>query len=83
MFDCAFQVSKGDIWTSQLKYNHTLAFRQKTEFYTKFIENSLEHGKLDVANIFINGFGDGPSLILSFRLFLDMKKIQMYVSHAF
>lgn len=79
VFDCAFRISKGDIWTSQLKYNHTSAFRQKATFYTKFIESSLENGNFDVAKIDINSFGDGPSLMLSFRIYLDMRKIQMYV----
>jgi hypothetical protein len=77
VFDCAFRIGKGDIWTSQLKYNHTPAFRQKAAFYTKFIETSLEHGNFNVAKTDINSFGTGPDLLLSFRIYLDMRKIQM------
>lgn len=79
VFDCTFRISKGDLWTSQLKYNHTQAFRQKAAFYTKFIESSLGHGNLEmnVAKIDINSFGDGPSLMLNFRIYLDMRKIKM------
>lgn len=71
------QVSKGDVWTSQLKYNHTTAFRQKAAFYKKYIETTLESGNFNVARTEINNFGDGPSIVLSFRIYLDMRQIQM------
>ena len=77
VFDCEFRIAKGDIWVSQLKYNQTPIFRQKAAFYTKFIEMSLEHGNFNVAKTDINSFGNGPDIQLSFRIYLDMRKIQM------
>jgi hypothetical protein len=77
VFDCLFRVAKGDVYTAGLKYNHTAIYRQKAAFYTKFIETSLEHGSFNVAKTEINGFGPGPDIQLSFRIYLDMRKIQM------
>lgn len=77
VFDCAFRVAKGDVFTSGLKYNHTAVYRQKASFYTKFIETSLEHGSFNVAKTEINSFGNGPDIHLDFRIYLDMRKIQM------
>lgn len=77
VFDCIFRVTKGDVFTSGLKYNHTTAFRQKAAFYTRFIESSLEHASFNVAKTDINSFGNGPDLLLDFRIYLDMRKIQM------
>jgi hypothetical protein len=77
VFDCLFRVAKGDVYTSGLKYNHTAIYRQKAAFYTKFIETSLEHGSFNVAKTEIYGFGAGPDILLSFRVYLDMRKIQM------
>lgn len=77
VFDCLFRIAKGDVYTAGLKYNHTAIYRQKAAFYTKFIETSLEHGSFNVAKTEINGFGQGPDIQLSFRVYLDMRKIQM------
>jgi hypothetical protein len=77
VFDCAFRIIKGDLWVSQLKHNHTPVYRQKSVFYTKFIEKSLEHGSFNVVKTELNGFGNGPNLELNFRVYLDMSKIQM------
>jgi hypothetical protein len=77
VFDCLFRIAKGDVYTAGLKYNHTAIYRQKAAFYTKFIETSLEHGNFNVAKTEINGFGAGPDIQLSFRVYLDMRKIQM------
>lgn len=77
VFDCTFQVVNGDKWISQLKFNTTPIFRQKSAFYTKFIETSLEHGNFHVARTDINNFGNGPEMILNFRIYLDMRKILM------
>lgn len=71
------KVSRGDIWSSQLKNNQSTTFRQKSIFYKKFIENSLESGNFRVAKTEIFNYGEGPSLVLSFRIYLDMRKIQM------
>jgi hypothetical protein len=78
VFDCLFRIAKGDVYTAGLKYNHTAIYRQKAAFYTKFIETSLEHGSFNVAKTEINDFGPGPDTIqLSFRVYLDMRRIQM------
>ena len=77
VFDCSMQVAKGDVWNSQLKYNHMTAFRQKAAFYKKFIEASLENGSFNVARTEINNFGNGPSIVINFRIYLDMRQIQM------
>ncbi|XP_070497384.1 serine-rich adhesin for platelets [Chironomus tepperi] len=82
VFDCSFRIAKGDIWVSQLKYNQTPIFRQKAAFYTKFIETSLEHGNFNVAKTDINSFGNGPDIQLSFRIYLDMRKIQMTITNV-
>ncbi|CAG9800280.1 unnamed protein product [Chironomus riparius] len=82
VFDCGFRIAKGDIWVSQLKYNQTPIFRQKAAFYTKFIEMSLEHGNFNVAKTDINSFGNGPDIQLSFRIYLDMRKIQMTITNV-
>lgn len=72
------QIEKGDTWTPQLKYNHTTAFRQKAAFYKKYIETSLANGNFKVARTEINNFGEGlSSIVLSFRVYLDMRQIQM------
>ncbi|CRL02654.1 CLUMA_CG015910, isoform A [Clunio marinus] len=82
VFDCIFRIAKGDVFSSGLKYNHTSIYKQKTAFYTKFIETSLEHGNFNVAKTEINGFGAGPDVQLSFRIYLDMRKIQMTITNV-
>lgn len=77
VFDGKFMVSKGDVFTTGLKYNHTAAFQQKAEFYENIIVKSLEGNGLDVFKCEIFGFGDGPLITVLFRLFLDMRKIPM------
>lgn len=78
VFDCAFRVGKGDVYTTGLRYNHTGIYRQKAAFYEKFIGSSLEHGGFTVTKTEIGSFGNGPDIILTFRIYLDMRKIQMY-----
>jgi hypothetical protein len=77
VFDCSFRVTKGDIFTSGLKTNQTSVYRQKSVFYDKIVRRSLEKSGLTVTKTEIRGFGDGPVIELDFRIFLDMRKIQM------
>ena len=77
VFDCTFRVTKGDVYTTGLKYNTTAAFRQKSQFYERVIGTSLEKSGLTVSKAEINDFGDGPTIVLSFRVFLDMRQIKM------
>lgn len=76
-FDCTFRVARGDIYTTGLRTNSTPVYRQKTAFYEKLIETSLERSGLTVSRTEIMNFGDGPTIALSFRVFLDMRKIKM------
>lgn len=70
-------VSKGDIFTASLKNPQSLAYQQKSTFYERLLRNALEHAGLTVAKINISSFGDGPFINLTFRVFLDMRKIQV------
>lgn len=77
VFDGKFTVSRGDIFTSSLKYNHTTVYQQKSEFYTNLISESLEHSGLTVLDCYINGFGSGPLISVDFRVYLDMRRVPM------
>lgn len=77
VFDGKFQVSKGDVFTTGLKYNHTSVYQQKAEFYRNLITESLENNGLTVYKCEINGFGNGPLIQPDFRVFLDMRRVPM------
>lgn len=77
VFDCTFRVTRGDIYTTGLRTNSTPVFRQKTAFYERLVGTSLEQSGLTVSRTEIMDFGDGPTIVLSFRVFLDMRKIKM------
>lgn len=77
VFDGKFLVSRGDVFTTGLKYNHTSVFQQKAEFYENVIVKTLENNGLDVFKCEIYGFGEGPLINVIFRLYLDMRKIPM------
>lgn len=77
VFDCTLRVTRGDIYTTGLRSNSTPVFRQKSAFYERLIDTSLEQSGLTVSRTEIMDFGDGPTIILTFRVFLDMRKIKM------
>ncbi|XP_050095677.1 uncharacterized protein LOC126577783 [Anopheles aquasalis] len=81
-FDCTFRVSRGDIYTTGLRTNSTPVYRQKTAFYERLIDTSLEHSGLTVSRAEIMSFGDGPTIVLSFRVFLDMRKIKITINNV-
>uniref|UniRef100_A0A182YFS9 Uncharacterized protein n=1 Tax=Anopheles stephensi TaxID=30069 RepID=A0A182YFS9_ANOST len=81
-FDCTFRVARGDIYTTGLRTNSTPVYRQKTAFYEKLIETSLERSGLTVSRTEIMNFGDGPTIALSFRVFLDMRKIKITINNV-
>uniref|UniRef100_A0A336L367 CSON003106 protein n=1 Tax=Culicoides sonorensis TaxID=179676 RepID=A0A336L367_CULSO len=90
IFDSTMSVTKGDIFTASLKNPQSLAYQQKSTFYERLLKNALEHAGLTVAKINISSFGDGPFINLTFRVFLDMRKIQVtinnveeHIKHAF
>ncbi|XP_053676513.1 mucin-5AC [Anopheles nili] len=81
-FDCTFRVARGDIYTTGLRTNSTPVYRQKTAFYEKLIDTSLERSGLTVSRAEIMNFGDGPTIALSFRVFLDMRKIKITINNV-
>uniref|UniRef100_A0A182F267 Uncharacterized protein n=1 Tax=Anopheles albimanus TaxID=7167 RepID=A0A182F267_ANOAL len=81
-FDCTFRVARGDIYTTGLRTNSTPVYRQKTAFYERLIDTSLEHSGLTVSRAEIMSFGDGPTIVLSFRVFLDMRKIKITINNV-
>uniref|UniRef100_A0A182QND1 SEA domain-containing protein n=1 Tax=Anopheles farauti TaxID=69004 RepID=A0A182QND1_9DIPT len=81
-FDCTFRVARGDIYTTGLRSNNTPIYRQKTAFYEKLIDTSLERSGLTVSRAEIMNFGDGPTIALSFRVFLDMRKIKITINNV-
>ncbi|XP_055547723.1 mucin-2 [Wyeomyia smithii] len=82
VFDCTFRVTRGDIYTTGLRSNHTSVFRQKSAFYERLIGTSLEQSGLTVSRTEIMDFGDGPTIVLSFRVFLDMRKIKITINNV-
>lgn len=83
IFDGRFQVTRGDVFTTGLKYNHTSVYQQKVEYYRNLITESLEHNGLTVYKSDIHGFGTGPLIQVDFRVFLDMRKVPMYVNSLY
>lgn len=82
VFDGKFQVTRGDVFTTGLKYNHTSAFQQKAEFYNNLVVDSLERNGLSVYKCQINGFGTGPLINVDFRVYLDMRRVPMYAHNS-
>ncbi|KAL9701330.1 hypothetical protein quinque_004771 [Culex quinquefasciatus] len=82
VFDCTFRVTRGDIYTTGLRTNSTPVFRQKTAFYERLVGTSLEQSGLTVSRTEIMDFGDGPTIVLSFRVFLDMRKIKITINNV-
>lgn len=75
IFDGKFQVTRGDVFTTGLKYNHTSVYQQKVDYYRNLITESLERNGLTVYKCDIHGFGNGPLVQVDFRVFLDMRKV--------
>ncbi|GAB0098565.1 hypothetical protein DMENIID0001_143110 [Sergentomyia squamirostris] len=73
VFDGSFQVMRGDMYTTGLKYNHTSAFRQKQQFYERLVETALTGGGLRTTRCDVMGFGTGPLIHVNFRVFVDIK----------
>lgn len=77
VFDSSMSVTKGDIFTAALKNSQSTVFQQKSNFYERLIRNALENSGLTVSRVEILSFGDGPFINITFRVFLDMRKIQV------
>uniref|UniRef100_A0A1B0CC96 SEA domain-containing protein n=1 Tax=Lutzomyia longipalpis TaxID=7200 RepID=A0A1B0CC96_LUTLO len=73
VFDGSFQVMRGDLYTTGLKYNHTAAFRQKQQFYERLIDSALASGGLRTTRCDVMSFGSGPLVNVNFRVFVDIK----------
>ncbi|CAD6999916.1 unnamed protein product [Ceratitis capitata] len=74
-FEGSFRIAKGDLFSTGLKYNHTTTYKQKIEFYKRFIERSLMDNGLQPLRVDTWGFGEGPLIKVSFRTFLDVRKL--------
>ncbi|BFF97734.1 mucin-5AC [Drosophila madeirensis] len=74
-FEGSFRIAKGDLYSTGLKYNHTTTYKQKIDFYKRFVERSLTDNGLQPLRTDVWGFGDGPLIKVSFRLFLDVRKL--------
>ncbi|XP_062706183.1 mucin-5AC [Aedes albopictus] len=82
VFDCTLRVTRGDIYTTGLRSNSTPVFRQKSAFYERLVDTSLEQSGLTVSRTEIMDFGDGPTIVLTFRVFLDMRKIKITINNV-
>ncbi|XP_055903763.1 mucin-5AC [Eupeodes corollae] len=74
-FEGSFRIAKGDLFTTGLKYNHTTTYKQKVEYYKRFVERSLTDNALQPIRVDVAGFGDGPLIKVSFRTYLDVRKL--------
>ncbi|EDW85358.2 uncharacterized protein Dwil_GK10554 [Drosophila willistoni] len=74
-FNGSFRISKGDLYSTGLKYNHTTTYKQKIEFYKRFVERALTDNGLQSLKTDVWGFGDGPLIKVFFRVFLDVRKL--------
>ncbi|XP_064541573.1 mucin-2 [Drosophila montana] len=74
-FEGSFRIAKGDLYSTGLKYNHTTTYKQKIEFYKRFVERALTDNGLQPLRTDVWGFGEGPLIKVSFRLFLDVRKL--------
>ncbi|EDW68681.1 mucin-2 isoform X2 [Drosophila virilis] len=74
-FEGSFRIAKGDLYSTGLKYNHTTTYKQKIDFYKRFVERALTDNGLQPLRTDVWGFGEGPLIKVSFRLFLDVRKL--------
>ncbi|XP_017841337.2 probable serine/threonine-protein kinase dyrk2, partial [Drosophila busckii] len=74
-FEGSFRIAKGDLYSTGLKYNHTTTYKQKIDFYKRFVERALSDNGLQPLRTDVWGFGDGPLIKVSFRVFLDVRKL--------
>lgn len=74
-FEGSFRIAKGDLYSTGLKYNHTTTYKQKIEFYRRFVERALTDNGLQPLRTDVWGFGEGPLIKVSFRVFLDVRKL--------
>ncbi|XP_068158555.1 mucin-2 [Drosophila tropicalis] len=74
-FNGSFRISKGDLYSTGLKYNHTTTYKQKIDFYKRFVERALADNGLQSLKTDVWGFGDGPLIKVFFRVFLDVRKL--------
>ncbi|XP_017473762.1 PREDICTED: mucin-2 [Rhagoletis zephyria] len=74
-FEGSFRIAKGDLFSTGLKYNHTTTYKQKIEFYKRFVERSLMDNGLQPLRVDTWGFGEGPLIKVFFRTFLDVRKL--------
>ncbi|EDV38948.1 uncharacterized protein Dana_GF25057 [Drosophila ananassae] len=74
-FEGSFRIAKGDLYSTGLKYNHTTTYKQKIDFYKRFVERAMLDNGLQPLRTDVWGFGEGPLIKVSFRVFLDVRKL--------
>ncbi|KAH8286951.1 hypothetical protein KR018_012273 [Drosophila ironensis] len=74
-FEGSFRIAKGDLYSTGLKYNHTTTYKQKIDFYKRFVERAIMDNGLQPLRTDVWGFGDGPLIKVSFRVFIDVRKL--------
>lgn len=74
-FEGSFRIAKGDLYSTGLKYNHTTTYKQKIDFYKRFVERAMTDNGLQPLRTDVWGFGEGPLIKVSFRVFLDVRKL--------
>jgi len=74
-FEGSFRIAKGDLFSTGLKYNHTTTYKQKIDFYKRFVERSMMDNGLQPLRTDVWGFGEGPLIKVSFQVFLDVRKL--------
>ncbi|XP_073822622.1 uncharacterized protein [Musca autumnalis] len=74
-FEGTFRIAKGDMFSTGLKYNHTASYKQKIEFYKRFVDRALIDQGLQPIRTDVWGFGEGPLIKVNFRAFFDVRKL--------
>uniref|UniRef100_A0A1I8P4T6 SEA domain-containing protein n=1 Tax=Stomoxys calcitrans TaxID=35570 RepID=A0A1I8P4T6_STOCA len=81
-FEGSFRIAKGDLFSTGLKYNHTSSYKQKIDFYKRFMERSLMDQGLQPMRTDVWGFGEGPLIKVNFRTFFDVRKLPQNIHNV-
>ncbi|KNC27147.1 hypothetical protein FF38_12646 [Lucilia cuprina] len=81
-FEGSFRIAKGDLFSTGLKYNHTTSYKQKIEFYKRFVERALTDQGLQPLRTDVWGFGEGPLIKVNFRTFFDVRKLPQNIHNV-
>ncbi|XP_005178067.2 mucin-2 [Musca domestica] len=81
-FEGTFRIAKGDMFSTGLKYNHTASYKQKIEFYKRFVDRALMDQGLQPMRTDVWGFGEGPLIKVNFRAFFDVRKLPQNIHNV-